>query len=65
MSGKLDPETAEPSTVELFDFSDRNPAVVSWGGPEAEGGQVATPPAGAARVTPEGPEVSPDTGLKY
>jgi len=65
MSGKINPEAAEPSTVQSFDFSDRNPAVVSWGGADAGGGQIATPPEGAGRVTPEGPEASPDAGLKY
>ena len=65
MSGKLDPEAATPSTVQSFDMSDRNPAVETWGGTDAEGGQIATPPVAEQRVTPEGPAVSADEGLKY
>jgi hypothetical protein len=65
MSGKIDPEAATPSTIQSFNMSDRNPPVENWGGTEAEGGQIATPAASEQRVTPEGPAVSPDTGLKY
>jgi hypothetical protein len=62
---KINPEAAEPSTVQSFDLSDRNPAVTEWGGPEAGGGQVESPGVDEQRVTPEGPAVSPDEGLKY
>jgi hypothetical protein len=65
MSGKIDPEAMEPSTVQAFELSDRNPAVANWGGTDAEGGQVPTPAASEQRVTPEGPAVSPDAGLQY
>ena len=62
MSSKIDPEAAQPSTVQSFELSDRNPVVTEWGD---AGGPVASPSAGEQRVTPEGPAVSPDTGLKY
>jgi hypothetical protein len=65
MSEKIDPEAMQPSTVQAFEFSDRNPAVVEWGGTDAEGGQIAAPAGSEARVTPEGNAVSADTGLKY
>jgi len=62
MSGKIDPETMEPTTTQPSVFSDRNPVVGEWG----EGGvQVPTPPASDGRVTAESPALSPDTGLKY
>jgi hypothetical protein len=63
--GKIDPEAMQPSGVQSFEFSDRNPAVESWGGADAEGGQIATPSPAEQRVTPEGTAVSPDAGLKY
>jgi hypothetical protein len=62
MSGKINPEAAEPSTVQAFDLSDRNPAVVEWGG---GGGQIASPTMAEQRVTPEGPAVPEDAGLEY
>jgi hypothetical protein len=63
MSGKIDPEAMLPTTVQSFDQSPRNPAVENWGGTDAEGGLVPSPAAAEARVTPEGPAVSPDVGL--
>ena len=65
MSEKINPEAAQPTTVQSFELSDRNPAVVNRGGTDAEGGQVAIPPASDVRVTPEGPAVPADAGLKY
>jgi hypothetical protein len=65
MSGKINPEAMEPSTVQSFFLSDRNPPVTELGGTDAEGGQIASPAASEQRVTPEGPAVSLDTGLKY
>jgi len=65
MSGKIDPEAAVPTTVQSFELSDRNPAVGDWGGTDAEGGQVASPAASEARVTPEGKAVPANAGLKY
>jgi len=62
MSSKIDPEAAQPSTVQSFELSDRNPAVAEWG---EGGGQVETPAASESRVTPEGAAVSPEAGLKY
>ena len=65
MSEKLNPEAAQPATVQSFEFSDRDPAVANWGGTDAEGGQVPAPAGLEERVTPEGPAVPADTGLKY
>jgi hypothetical protein len=65
MSEKINPEAAEPSTVQAFDLSDRNPVVTEFGGPEAGGGPVESPGAEEERVTPEGPAVPADEGLKY
>jgi len=63
MNGKIDPEAARPSGTQSFELSDRNPVVNHFGGSEAEGGQIEAPAQG--RMTPEGPAVSPDAGLKY
>jgi hypothetical protein len=65
MSEKIDPEAMQPSTEQAFFYSDRNPAVMNWGGTDADGGQIASPAVSEQRVTPEGPAVSPDAGLKY
>jgi hypothetical protein len=69
MSGKIDPkidpEAGQPTTVQAFDLSDRNPVVTEWGGTDAGGGQIASPAPGEQRVTPEGPAVPPDAGLEY
>ena len=65
MSGKIDPEAMEPTTVQSAVLSDRNPAVTRWGGTEADGGQIAAPAASESRVTKEGAAVSADEGLKY
>jgi hypothetical protein len=64
MSGKIDPAAEQPSTIQSFELSDRNPVVNHFGG-EAEGGQIESPAAGAGRETPEGAVVPPDAGLKY
>lgn len=64
MSGKVDPEAMEPSTVQSAVLSDRNPAV-SWRGPEVDGGEIASPATSEQKVTPESPAVSPETGLEY
>jgi hypothetical protein len=65
MSEKIDPEAMKPTTEQSFFFSDRNPAVTSWGGTDAEGGEIAAPAASEQRVTPESPAVPADAGLKY
>jgi len=65
MSDKIDPEGAEPSTRQSFDLSNRTPVVTTWGGTDGEGGLIPAPAASEQRVTPEGPAVSPDAGLKY
>jgi hypothetical protein len=62
MNQKIDPEVMEPSTQQSAVFSDRNPVVTEWG---EGGGQIETPVASESRVTPEGPAVSADEGLKY
>jgi hypothetical protein len=62
MSSKIDPEAAQPTTVQSFEFSDRNPVVAEWG---EGGGVIASPSATESRVTPEGATVSPDAGMKY
>ena len=62
MNKKIDPEAAQPTTRLDFDFSDRNPGVMSWGD---EGGLMESPSGAESRMTPEGPAVSPDAGLKY
>jgi hypothetical protein len=61
MSEKINPEAEQPSTVQSFELSDRNPAVIEWG---ETGGQIAAPAADESRVTPEGPEDSPDAGVE-
>jgi hypothetical protein len=63
MTGKIDPEAMEPSTMQPAVLSNRNPEV-SWRGAEVDGGEISPAPS-EQRVTPEGPAVSPDTGLKY
>jgi hypothetical protein len=65
MSEKINPEAAQPSTIQSYEFSDRNPAVVTWGGTDADGGQIASPSLAEARVMPEGAAVPADAGLKY
>jgi hypothetical protein len=62
MGEKINPQAAQPATVQSFELSDRNPAVTEWG---ETGGQIAAPAAAEQRVTPEGKAVSPDAGLKY
>jgi hypothetical protein len=63
MSSEINPEAAQPSTIQSFVQSDRNPAVVNWGGTDAQGGQVPAPAASESRVTAPGPAVSPDAGV--
>jgi len=62
MSGKIDPGAAQLTTTQSFELSDRNPPVEHWG---AEGGPIESPSVTEIRMTPEGPAVSPDTGLQY
>ncbi len=64
MSSEINPAAAQPTTIQSFEQSDRNPAVANWGGTDAEGGQVAAPAMTEVRMTPEGPAVSPDAGLQ-
>jgi len=62
MSEKINPEAMQPSTVQSFEMSERNPAATEWG---EGGGQMESPAKSESRVTPEGPAVSPDAGLRY
>jgi hypothetical protein len=62
MSQKIDPKQMQPTSVQSFELSDRNPVVTEWG---EGGGPVDAPPFSEERVTPEGPTVPADAGLKY
>ena len=62
MSGKIDPEAMEPSTVQSGNFSDQNLVVTELG---ESGGLIPSPAGAESRVTPESPAVSPNAGLKY
>lgn len=65
MSERINPEAGTPSVAQAFNFSDRNPVVLGYGGVETAGGLVPSPGAAEQRVTPEGPAVPADAGLKY
>jgi hypothetical protein len=65
MSSEIDPEAAQPATIQSFNQSDRNPVVTVLGGTEVDGGQLPAPAITEIRMTPEGPAVSPDAGLQY
>jgi len=65
MSSAINPRAEQLTTIRSFNQSDRNPAVMVFGGTEVDGGQVATPAMTEVRMTPEGPAVSPDAGLQY
>jgi hypothetical protein len=65
MSSEINPEAQQPTTIQSFNQSDRNPPVANWGGTDAEGGQVTAPAMTEVRMTPEGPAVSPNAGLQY
>ena len=51
MSDTINPEAAQPSTIQAFEQSDRNPKVTNLGGTEADGGQVSAPASSESRVT--------------
>jgi len=51
MSDKINPEAAQPTTTQAFEQSDRNPQVTSWGGADAEEGQLPAPASSESRVT--------------
>ena len=55
MDNAINPELAQPSTPQAFEQSDRNPAVTTWGGTDADGGQIAAPAPSESRVTKLGP----------
>jgi hypothetical protein len=64
MSEQINPEAAQPSSVLSFELSDRNPVVTSWGGTDAEGGQIATAAAGEQRVSPGEAPLPADAGVE-
>ena len=63
MSSVINPEAAQPSIAQAFEQSDRNPPVTSWGGTEADGGQLPAPASSESRVTQPGPAPSANAGL--
>jgi hypothetical protein len=63
MGNAIDPEAAEPSSMQSFEQSDRNPAITNWNGTDSEGGQLATPASSESRVTQPGPAPSANAGL--
>lgn len=64
MSSSINPEAGQPSGTQAYEQSDRNPAVASWGGSEAEGGQLNAPAPWESRITKAGEAPSPDAGLR-
>jgi hypothetical protein len=64
MSSLINPEAGQPSGVQGFEQSDRNPVVTNWGGTDADGGQISAPAFSESRVTPAGAAVSPNAGLQ-
>jgi hypothetical protein len=63
MSDTINPEAAQPTTIQGFEQSDRNPAVANWGGADAEGGQTLAPAPSESRMTQPRPAASVDAGL--
>jgi hypothetical protein len=63
MSGEINPEAGQPTTVQSFVQSDQNPVVTCWGGTDADGGQVQVPAASESRMTPPSPATAADAGL--
>ena len=61
MSSLINPEAGQPSGMQSFEQSERNPAVVNWG---ESGGQIGAPALSESRVTPAGGAVSPNAGLQ-
>jgi hypothetical protein len=60
---EINPAASTPTTTQSVEYSDRNPPVANWGGTDAEGGLVPSPPSAAGRVTEPGAAVSPNAGL--
>jgi hypothetical protein len=63
MSSAINPEAAQPSAPQAFEQSDRNPAVTTWGGVDADGGQIPAPGAAESRMTQPGPAPSANAGM--
>jgi hypothetical protein len=63
MSSAINPEAAEPYTLQAFEQSNRNPPVTDWGGTDTNGGQVPTPALSESRVTQPGPAPSANAGV--
>jgi hypothetical protein len=64
MSEGINPEAGQPSTVQSFVMSDRNPVVTNWGGTDAGGGQIVSPGASEERVTPVEAPLPADAGVE-
>ncbi len=60
MSTQINPESAQPTTVQSFEQSDRNPPVNNW---EGDGGQIPAPASSESRVTPSS-SPDPNAGLQ-
>jgi hypothetical protein len=58
MSSLINPEAGQPSGMQSFEQSERNPAVVNWSS------QIGAPALSESRVTPAGGAVSPNAGLQ-
>jgi hypothetical protein len=63
MSNAINPEAAERSITQVFEQSDRNPAVTEFGGGDGGGWQLAAPVSAESRVTQPGAAPSADAGL--
>jgi hypothetical protein len=62
MSDAINPEASQPTTIQGFEQSDRNPPVANWGGADAEGGPTLAPAPLESRMT-QRPAPSADAGL--
>lgn len=59
MSG-INPEAEQPTSRQMFEQSERNPVVSTWG---SEGGIMPTPEFSENWITQPGPALSQDAGL--
>jgi hypothetical protein len=64
MRSAINPAAGQPTTMQAFEQSDRNPQVINPVGADADGGQVPTPALAESRVTQPGPALSPNAGLQ-
>ena len=61
MSSLINPEAGQPSGMQSFEQSERNPVITSLG---ESGGQIGAPAFSESRMTPAGGAVSPNAGLQ-